>query len=259
MNRSLGQQVRRLGRATRRPRHTIRHLRRRSAHAWASRRAEEFSDLAATIDRELWQESCAWVEEFRQQPIPPAVSSLSDRQAGGPGHLPALHFLVRLLRPQSVVETGVAAGWSTSAILGALETNGQGHLWSSDLTYQARGVVGDFGDYHAAMVPASLRHRWTLASDGDRENLPRILTEAEKLDLVHYDSDKSYEGRAFAFGLLLPRISDDSVVMVDDVGNNMQFRAMTSDLGWPWRVFRKPGKGYVGVVAPPGSRLGDLL
>ena len=53
---------------------------------------------------------------------------------GGGGNFILLYFLTRKFN-KVVVETGVAAGWSSLAILGAFEKNGEGKLYSSDFPY----------------------------------------------------------------------------------------------------------------------------
>ncbi len=87
------------------------------------------------------------------------------------------------------MKPGVAAGWSSCAILEALEVNGSdGRLFSSDFPYiRQRDSAAEIG----TLVPAKFRERWRLAVDGDRVNLPRFLDEIKTIDLFHYDSDKS--------------------------------------------------------------------
>ena len=46
---------------------------------------------------------------------------------GGGGNYTLLYFLVRKFKPKIVVETGVAAGWSSLAILRALANNFEGN------------------------------------------------------------------------------------------------------------------------------------
>ena len=45
---------------------------------------------------------------------------------GGGGSFGLLYFLIRKIKPMNVVETGVAAGWSSLAILRALKKNDKG-------------------------------------------------------------------------------------------------------------------------------------
>ena len=61
------------------------------------------------------------------------LSKLSVKLSGGLYKL--LYFPIRKIKPYTVVETGVAAGWTSLAILRALNKNGRGHLYSSDFPY----------------------------------------------------------------------------------------------------------------------------
>ena len=62
------------------------------------------------------------------------LSNLSVKLGGG-GNFVLLYFLARKLKPEIIVETGVAAGWSSLAFLRALSKNGFGKLYSSDFPY----------------------------------------------------------------------------------------------------------------------------
>src|SRR4051794_31676165 len=73
------------------------------------------------------------------------------------------------LRPERVVETGVARGITSRFILEALERNGRGKLWSIDLPHVDTTRFGQIG----SAVPDRLRPRWTLLLGTSREHLPR--------------------------------------------------------------------------------------
>jgi predicted O-methyltransferase YrrM len=130
-------------------------------------------------------------------------------------------FLVRLLRPVVAVETGVAAGWTTEAVLEAMDRNGIGHLWSSD--FPLFRLPGS-DDVVGLLVSEHHRARWTLRVDGDRKNLRHILSECGPVELVHYDSDKSQRGRRRAMSMLTPKLAADAVVVMDDIDDNAFFR-----------------------------------
>lgn len=68
-----------------------------------------------------------------------------------------LYALVRLLRPSTVVEIGVAEGCSATHILQALEDNGHGILYSYDIE----------SDNIGHSVPDHLRDRWYLTTGVD--------------------------------------------------------------------------------------------
>lgn len=224
--------------------------RRETGHAtiWARRQAEPVESLVgATAHRELWDETQSFVSRLESLAAR-RLKGLESLQLGGGGVYPLLYYLTRLRQPEIVVETGVSVGWSSTAILHALRQNGSGHLWSSELPYQPRYSDVDYAQYRGLLVDKDLRDRWTLLLDGDRENLPQIATSVGQVDLFHYDSDKSYEGREFASALLEPVLAKDAIVIFDDIQNNLHFRDWSR--GRPARVAYFEGK-YVGVVGLP--------
>lgn len=163
---------------------------------------------------------------------------------GGGAHYPLLYFLVRQFKPQTVVETGVAAGFSAHAILTALSENGCGHLYSSDFPYFR---LEEPEKYIGILVDDSLKDRWKLYIEGDRKNLPRILQQCGSVDLFHYDSDKSYAGRRFAMDLVMPRLSRKAIVIMDDIQDNLFFKDFVERTGRHHSVFEFEGK-YVGML-----------
>lgn len=148
---------------------------------------------------------------------------------GGSGNLSLLYGLCSQLRSQRVVETGVAYGWSSLAILLALKEQPQGHLWSTDLPYPF--LQHDAEDCVGIVVPEHLRDRWTLYRTGDRESLPQALAEAESVDLAHYDSDKSAEAKRWALETIWSHLRPGGVLVCDDVNDDLVFRDFCSFVG----------------------------
>lgn len=220
----------------------LRPTHRDEALAWAAARAESVDAFAEALDAGLWAEAGAWAEAFEPE--------ARDRLAaigvplGGGGHHRLLHFLTRLRRPETVVETGVAAGWSSAAVLAAIATNGHGALWSSDFPYFR---LEDPERYVGCIVPEEHRAGWHLYLRGDRANLTEILGRCGPVALFHYDSDKSYEGRTFGMDALEPHLTADAVIVCDDIDDNTWFRDWVTRRGVAHRVFERGGK-YVGLV-----------
>jgi predicted O-methyltransferase YrrM len=164
---------------------------------------------------------------------------------GGGGGVPLLYALTRLLRPNVIVETGVAAGFSSATFLAALAKNGSGKLYSSDFPYFR---IENPEQYVGIVVPAALKQNWSLHIKGDSANLPAILKECGPIDLFHYDSDKSYQGRAMAFSLILPRMMENGLVIMDDIQDNSFFHDWVMDHSdTPWTVLKYEGK-YIGLL-----------
>ena len=61
------------------------------------------------------------------------LSRKSKVKMGGSGHIHLLYDCVRLLKAKKIIETGVAYGWSSLAILKALSDSKAGTLYSVDM------------------------------------------------------------------------------------------------------------------------------
>lgn len=209
------------------------------ARLWAEQRSLDYAEWARQHDAPLWQETLDFADDLKER----AAVRLEGAQTqfGGGGAYAFLYFLVRLRKPEYVVETGVAAGWSSAAILAAMERNGRGRLWSSDFPYfRQAGPDDEIG----ILVPPEHRERWTLLIDGDEQNLPRIMGQVPRIDMLHYDSDKTYKGRSFAVDTARPKLADGALVIFDDIQDNCHFRDIA---GSDAKVFKECGK-FLGVI-----------
>ncbi len=214
---------------------------RESSVDWCRAHAEDPAAWAKSIDAEGWAHATAFAADHvahARNLLTGAAGSL------GGGAFPALlYFLVRQRRPSHVVETGVAAGHSSRAILRALAANHHGHLWSSDLPYF---TLSDAEQLIGVLVENPLKERWTLMTEGDRRCLPAIVSKAAPIDMLHYDSDKSREGRSFAWSVVAPHLSPDALVLFDDIQDNGHFRDLTRTVK-NFRVFAFARK-WVGLI-----------
>ncbi len=216
---------------------------------WCAAQETDADAWAAALDGEAWREAEAFAAEQDQR-----GRALAHALAlGGGGFTKLLYFVTRLRRPACVVETGVAAGHSSRAFLKAMHANGGGRLYSSDLPYLAvEGSEKNIG----VIVESALRTDWRLYTRGDRRNLNEIaaeLRDGPKIDLFHYDSDKTYEGRAYAWTKLAPLLAPGALVIFDDIQDNTHFRDLVAELKAPFRVFRSSGK-WIGMFELGGGR-----
>lgn len=208
---------------------------------WLRENTTDLSSYCRSIHAEAWREAERESANIEQMGIS-KLRSL-DIDLGGGGNFPLLYFLVRHLHPEAVVETGVAAGFSSQAILSALRLNGRGELYSSDLPYFR---IEDPEKYVGYIVDEDLKSNWNLYLRGDRDNLPSILSRVGEVDLFHYDSDKSYSGREWAMNLMLPRMRKGGAVIMDDLNDNTYFENFVRSTGIDFRVFEFNGK-HVGL------------
>jgi hypothetical protein len=127
--------------------------------------------------------------------------------------------LTRALRPQVVLETGVARGVTSSFILGALDMNGSGELHSIDLPPHDVGAEDQVG----ALVPPDLRSRWTLHRGLVRRVLPGLVARLGSVDLFVHDSLHTYRNMSFEFATVWPALCERGAVVADDVEGNAAF------------------------------------
>ncbi len=130
-----------------------------------------------------------------------------------------LYSLALRSQARFALETGVAFGWSSFALLQAVALR-DGHLWSTDMPYPLRENDGFVG----CVVPPRLRDHWTLLRYPDRDGLPKALRARSQYDLCHYDSDKSEQGRRWAYPTLWEALRPGGVFVSDDVQDNLVFR-----------------------------------
>jgi hypothetical protein len=211
--------------------------------AWCQAHSTDIQAWASGIDSAAWKEACAFAEDQRRIAEDKLGHLGVDLGGGGAYHL--LYFLTRTLRPKVVVETGVAAGFSSRAFLSALRSNGAGRLLSSDFPYFR---LRDPERYVGILVEPELRSNWQPLLKGDRSNLPEIVKQIGEIDLVHYDSDKSYEGRAFAMRTLGSRLAADGIILFDDIQDNWHFRDIIQKRRF--LIFPFEGK-WVGMFGGP--------
>jgi hypothetical protein len=139
-----------------------------------------------------------------------------------------LYGLVRALEPDYVVETGVAAGVSTSYIGAGLIDNGHGHLFSIELppkeglalvcTDGSRYIWQDRGVGWA--IPASIREglggRHRLILRDVRQALPDLLRKVPYVDIFFHDDLHAPEHMLWEYSLVWPRIRPGGVLVSDD-------------------------------------------
>ena len=131
------------------------------------------------------------------------------------------YALVKLLKPEVVVETGVGAGVSSWTILQAMEENGSGRLVSIDLPTPNTELLPQVG----YLVPKELRHRWDLRTGPSQRLLPQALKELGKIDIFQHDSRHSYSNQLREYRTAWPFIKNSGLLISDDVSNDALYDA----------------------------------
>jgi predicted O-methyltransferase YrrM len=155
-----------------------------------------------------------------------------------------LYAVLRKLRPQQAVETGVANGFSTAFSLLALQANGEGHLHSIDLPrevgrdyepgtfYEGEGRAGiPTGAEPGWLIPRGLKERWTLIFGKSQEELPPLLERLGTIDTFMHDSEHSFDCMWFEFNVAWPRLRAGGLLISDDVNSTRAFARFADQEG----------------------------
>lgn len=170
------------------------------------------------------------------------VEETTPVKMGGAGALDLIYTLCESTQVKNALETGVAYGWSSlAALLSVSKRNGT--LYSSDMPYLGK----DNDVYVGCVVPENLRKNWKLFRFADRESLPKIFKEQSEFDFVHYDSDKSYNGRMWAYPILWEKLRKEGIFMSDDVGDNAAFMDYCTQNNFAPMIVEFDGK-YAGIL-----------
>lgn len=175
------------------------------------------------------------------------VANESPVKMGGPGNVDLLYWISEHLNARKVVETGVAYGWSSLAILLSIVHRENTTLISTDRPYPK--LNND--DYVGCVVPDNYKANWQIIKMADRDALPKALKKLNTIDMCHYDSDKSYEARIWAYPLLWEAIRPGGCFISDDINNNFAFHDFCKKIGKKPLVVEtadEPGIKYVGVL-----------
>ena len=194
------------------------------AKSWAKLNTKTSTEeLCKSIDSQFYDEIKFEINHIKKT-IDERILNLNFNTFGGAGNYILLYFLIRKFKLVNIVETGVAAGWSSLFILRALKKNGKGYLYSSDFPYfRQQNPEKNIG---LLAKNESNKDDWFLDIRGDDVALPKIvqLLKNNTIDLIHYDSDKSYSGRDKALKVLNPKINSKTIIIFDDIQDNLHFK-----------------------------------
>jgi predicted O-methyltransferase YrrM len=139
-----------------------------------------------------------------------------------------LYGLARALRPEYVIETGVAAGVSTSFLGAALIENGGGQLFSIELPASktlpdaladgSRYIWQDSGVGWAIPeeIKFGLAKRHQLILQDVRTALPYLLKTIPHVDLFFHDDLHTPDHMIWEYEMVWPRLSAGGILVSDD-------------------------------------------
>jgi hypothetical protein len=172
-----------------------------------------------------------------------------------------LYALVRLLRPEHVVETGVSSGVSSAHILLGLRQNGSGSLHSIDQPVMQRSRKLDRTESSVSIppgltsgwaIPKALTPGWDLRLGTSQEILPRLVQELPSIGLFLHDSLHTSRNLTFELETVRVKLIPDSDVLADNTAwTGSAFDRFAQSLHVP--VFRRRRSDLVGLRFPRKS------
>ncbi|MGA8542883.1 MAG: class I SAM-dependent methyltransferase [Thermoplasmata archaeon] len=155
-----------------------------------------------------------------------------------------LYALVRLTRPDHLVEAGVSSGISSAHFLLALKKNRHGQLHSIDKpTFQRGPTLGPKesgvsippGRKSGWAVPLRIRSGWDLRIGPSQELLPRLVRELPSVGLFLHDDLHTPKHLTFELATIRPKLVPGAVVLADNtVWTGESFPRFARKLGVPW-------------------------
>jgi|SRR5579862_4372123 len=175
------------------------------------------------LSSEFWSLWPKVIGDLEAKGIRPGPESFQAWNDGDAGLVRAIWCLVRHMRPNRVVETGVAHGVTSRFILEALERNGGGHLYSIDLPPIERVWRNQVGMAVGDYCP----DRWSYIRGSSRRRLPPLLSQLGQIDLFIHDSMHSERNVRFELDRAWAALRPGGAIIVDDVDANWGFRSFT--------------------------------
>lgn len=208
-------------------------------------------------------ELLAAVDTPESRAFDPATASLDaharlERQlaltGAGRGRAVLLYITTRILKPETVIETGCFTGWDSAVLLQALDRNGSGHLYSIDLpakdgqfSQHGRNASLPDGLRPGFLVPPQFRDRWTFIEGNVRTELMPLLARLDGVGLFLHDSEHTYTHMMWEYAAVLPHMLDDGIIVSDDIAWNTAFWDFGAAIGRPCVIHR--GNPNVGALA----------
>ncbi len=162
-----------------------------------------------------------------------------------------LWSLVQGMRPERVIEVGVARGYSSAVMLSAMNANQSGHLWSIDLPAPSvdERTTG-------SLVPDALRDRWTLSLGLSSVLIPRLVVRHGPFDLIVHDGDHNPATQRREWAALWRALRPGGVLVMDDFSHDAYQEARQSTAAPVWIVAQtgqsgKPKRLPMGIVQSP--------
>jgi len=215
---------------------------------------ERYRKVAHLSGRDIEEVVSIFYQLEREEPLFQQQNGFS----GVPMQYMIMYVLVRLLRPDTVIETGVHEGWSAWFTLLAMEHNRHGMLHSVDLPNQDIELVPggnrqrEFlpeGKDPGWRVPQELRKRWQLHLGDAKDILPALLSSISPLDIFVHDSLHTYDHMLFECRTAWPSLRSGGILVADDIDLHTAFSDFAQEIHYPYELFNfRPRTNSLGAI-----------
>lgn len=146
-----------------------------------------------------------------------------------------IYSLIRIFKPDIVVESGVANGHSTFIMLNALKINGKGKLISIDISSNV-GVLLREED----------KENWELRIlKGDfKKAFKENINSIPKIDVFLHDSNHLYYWQIYEYETVKPKLRKGSILMSDDVDFSYAFFDFCKKINKKPLILLEPQKAF---------------
>jgi Methyltransferase domain len=172
-----------------------------------------------------------------------------------------LYALVRLARPEHLIETGVSSGVSSAHLLMALDRNKAGRLHSIDFPTRQKGPVLTKDESPVSLPPGLSSgwavpfrsSRWDLRIGPSQELLPKLVEEVPSVDFFLHDDLHTPEHLAWELEIIRPKLHEGVPVLADNTQwTGDAFPTFAKSVGA--RVARRGASDLVGLRMPASRR-----
>jgi hypothetical protein len=201
------------------------------------------TDVSLILGEEALSQTDAFLAE-QIAALPPdgpfGVGNSAERLLGHTAYV-----VCRAVRPDTVVETGVAYGSMTTYLLAALKVNNHGALHSIDLP----SIEDRDARFVGRFVPERLRDRWSLHLGASRRLLPKVLEAIGPVGLFVHDSLHTRRNMSREFTTVTPYLAPRAAVVSDDVHWNRAFEDWARNAAARWAMVRQVERdGWLGFA-----------
>lgn len=162
------------------------------------------------------------------------ISHIKLNVPGMASALDSIYVVIRALKPNIIVETGVANGASSFYILLALKKNNKGHLFSVDFPNLDPTSMIPKNKEVGWLVPQILRERWTLILGKVEEKLTDLLDKLGAIDVFYHDSLHTYEHMMFEFKTAWRKLIKGGLLISDNIDLNNAFIDFCKEVKASW-------------------------